>query len=290
MKFSIITPSFNSERFLRETIESVLAQKGNFEIQYILADGGSTDRTLEIFKEYQQKNTDPRITFVSFSEKDRGMYDAINKGFARATGDVFAWINSDDIYLPGAFAAIAKSFETFANVEWIAGQNTLINEHGRTLRQSPCFVYNRAWIAEGVYGRYAPFITQETVFWRRSLWQKSGPLDAHLRLAGDYKLWISFAKEAELVSLQYPVSAFRRHRAQLSAMSNQYRTEQARVSVVQKTALVKKIMLFFWLTNHFRTFTFVWKRMYALFFCASGTYIALTQGVPVLRKTSSYIA
>jgi glycosyltransferase involved in cell wall biosynthesis len=110
MRFTIVTPAFNSELHIVETIESVLSQKGDFEIEYILADGGSSDTTVSIFKDYQsrvERGEYPiqcnRIHMRSFSEKDRGMYDAIDKGLKLGTGELQAWINSDDYYLPGAF-------------------------------------------------------------------------------------------------------------------------------------------------------------------------------------------
>ncbi|HEY4500327.1 MAG TPA: glycosyltransferase, partial [Candidatus Paceibacterota bacterium] len=100
MKFSIVTPVYNGQAHIRETIESVLSQEGDFEIEYFIMDGGSTDATVEIVLEYASR--DKRVSV--FSEKDSGMYDAVNKGFFKATGDVYAYINSDDVYEPGAFA------------------------------------------------------------------------------------------------------------------------------------------------------------------------------------------
>ncbi|MDE2071656.1 MAG: glycosyltransferase [Patescibacteria group bacterium] len=247
MKVSIVTPSFNSARFIRQTIESVLAQEGDFDIEYILQDGGSTDDTVQIWEELKSANTNPHITMRAFSEKDAGMYDALNKGFARATGDIFAYLNSDDMYLPGALAAVATAFAN-PGVEWVKGTNIVIDEDGAVIRRNRPLSYKRAWIRRGIYGRYAPFIEQETVFWRRALWEKAGPFDASLRYAGDYKLWINFAAHAELVSIATAVSAFRRHGEQLSAGVG-YRQEQARVLPPGGTVLEWLIKLFYWLKN-----------------------------------------
>ncbi len=249
MKFSIITPAYNGERFVRETIESVLSQEGDFEIEYILADGGSTDSTVAIFNEYKARNTDPRITMLSFSKKDQGMYDAINKGFARATGDVYAWINSDDAYLPGAFAEVAAAFAS-PTIEWLIGPNVVVNEVGHERRGKP-LTYHQSWIKRGIYGRYAPFITQESVFWRKSLWEKVGPIDNSLRFAGDYWLWIHFAQYAALHTISTPLACFRRRSDSLSNQEggSNYRAEQAKIMPPQGTLLEFGVKLFYWIKN-----------------------------------------
>ena len=117
LKFSIVTPTHNSQRFVRETIESVINQKGNFVIEYILVDNCSTDLTKEIVEEYVNlfdtgkfpiKCNNVHIEFIS--GRDSSMYEAIQKGFSRASGDIYAWINSDDIYLQGAFDIIQRTF------------------------------------------------------------------------------------------------------------------------------------------------------------------------------------
>jgi glycosyltransferase involved in cell wall biosynthesis len=250
MKFSIVTPSCNSSRYLRQTIESVLTQTGDFDIEYILADGGSTDDTLAIWREAKRDNNDPRTTMLQFSERDRGMYDAINKGFARATGDVFAWLNSYDLYFLGALGAVAKVFTAHPDVLWLTGRGSLINENkGNSRSYNPLIHYKREWIRRGFYGRYAPFIQQDAVFWRRSLWDKAGPCDASLRYAGDYKLWIDFARYASLVSFDFPVSCFRYHTANLSNEGNAYRTEMMHILPPGRTFLEWRVKVWSWLKN-----------------------------------------
>ncbi|HEV8136043.1 MAG TPA: glycosyltransferase family 2 protein [Pyrinomonadaceae bacterium] len=125
LKLSIVTPSFNQGRFLEETILSVLNQ-GYEPLEYIVIDGGSTDESVEIIKRYQD-----RLTYW-VSEKDRGQVHAINKGLERVTGEVFAFINSDDIYFPGTFNAVMSHFEAHPKSNWVCGDTQLFGEGHET--------------------------------------------------------------------------------------------------------------------------------------------------------------
>ncbi len=216
MKFSIVTPSYNSQRFIGETIESVIGQKGNFHIEYIIVDACSTDRTPEIVKAYQQSLlTGERpifcghVTIKFLSGKDAGMYEAINKGFAQATGDIYAWINSDDVYQPGAFDVICKTFSQFPQIRWLKGITSYFDESSTLFASGKCNIYNRQLIAKGLYGPVLHFIQQDSVFWSASLWHESGGADESLSLAGDYFLWIEFSKYTPLYSLNAHTSCFR---------------------------------------------------------------------------------
>lgn len=164
-----------------------------------------------------------QITCVS--EPDKGMYDAINKGFALADGDIFAWINADDIYLPGAFATIAGVFSKFDDVHWGKGITSYITKDSITWKQGQCNLYTQDWIKTGVYGRDDYFIQQDSVFWRSWLWKETGCINADMKLAGDYYLWLNFAKLAPLVSIRSMVSCFRHVDGQLSQNFGAYNAE-----------------------------------------------------------------
>jgi glycosyltransferase involved in cell wall biosynthesis len=120
-KLSIVTPSFNQGRFIEETILSVLNQRYE-PLEYIVIDGGSNDETVGIIRRYED-----HLTYW-ISEKDRGQVHAINKGLEKATGDIFAFINSDDVYLPGAFAAVAEYFENHPGSQWICGDTIMFGD------------------------------------------------------------------------------------------------------------------------------------------------------------------
>ncbi len=230
MRFSIVTPSFNGARFLRETIESVVSQEGPFHIEYIVVDNRSTDGTVDILSEYERtlSSRPARCRGVAFrwsSEGDGGMYDALNRGFSRATGDVYAWINADDVYLPGAFAAVAATLGRYPHIRWLKGVTSYIDEASAVRAWGKCTLYDREWIRRGIYGREAYFIQQDSVFWAADLWREAGGIDPRLNLAGDYFLWIAFSRIAPLHSLNYRVSCFRARSGQMSRDLERYLRE-----------------------------------------------------------------
>ena len=128
MRISIVTPSYNQAPFIRRTIDSVLSQRGPFELDYVVIDGGSTDGTIEILESYGD-----RLAWVS--ERDRGQVDAINRGLRGATGDVVSWLNSDDVLMPGTLARVAAAFTDNRDAEWLHGRCMIIDEHDREVRR-----------------------------------------------------------------------------------------------------------------------------------------------------------
>jgi len=235
MKVSVITPTSNSAKYLDRTMSSVVSQVGNFDIEYIVVDNASTDDTRKIFESYRGRlkeiNRQRRageITLTMISQPDRGMYEAINHGFSLATGDIFAWINADDLYLPGAFEQVVRVF-AMSGVMWLKGITSYIDERGRTLSHGRCYLYAQQLLRRGLYGREAYFVQQDSVFWRADLWNASGGLDASFRLAGDYDLWMRFAEQVPLYTLNVSVSSFRNVPGQLSEDLVAYRAEQDRI-------------------------------------------------------------
>lgn len=192
---------------IEETIVSVLDQNYS-DLEYIIIDGGSTDGTVDIIKKYTS-----RLTYWK-SEPDGGMYHALNKGFAKSTGDIMLWINADDLLVPNAFYYINKLFEDCPSVDWIQGFNSFVDsngvpipaKHGKSFSRLKYYRYDYQWIQ------------QESTAWRRNLWQKSGAkLREKLKYAGDMELWCRFFQHAELHNVPFPIGAFRKRREQLSA-------------------------------------------------------------------------
>jgi glycosyltransferase involved in cell wall biosynthesis len=175
-KLSIVTPSFNQGRFLEETILSVLDQ--NYpNLEYIIVDGGSSDETVDIIRRYQD-----RLAYW-VSEKDRGQVHAINKGLDHATGDIFAFINSDDVYMPGAFTTVVEHFEKHPASEWVCGDTMMFGEGYPTEVISAVVPKSAAHALSWAYK--AP---QPGHFWKRELLE--GGFDEEWRYDFDHDLYV----------------------------------------------------------------------------------------------------
>lgn len=197
---SIVTPSFNQAKFLEETIRSVLDQDYP-NIEYILIDGGSTDGSVEIIQKYAH-----RLAYW-VSEKDRGQTDALNKGFAAATGNIFAWLNSDDTYQPGAIRSAVDFLTSHPRVGLVYGDLNFINERGEIVGKFPAAQTNLVRLRRGYV-----HIPQPAAFFRADLWKKVGPLDPSFYFAMDYDLWVRLAGVSDLQYLPEQVWAnFRLH-------------------------------------------------------------------------------
>lgn len=206
-KISIVTPSFNMENYIEDTILSVIGQQYP-NLEYIIIDGGSKDGTVDIIKKYEKY-----ITYWK-SEPDKGMYDAIQKGFSRATGEIMAYINSDDKYHYNAFFSAATIFSTIEDVDWILGRASFYNDEGTIVDVKDL----KKWSKFNYYLGDYKWIQQESIFWRRSLWLKAGgKINSGLKLAGDYELWLRFFSFAKLYSAETVFAGFRfRTKDQLS--------------------------------------------------------------------------
>ncbi len=206
MKVSVVTPSFNQGAYIERTIESVLAQRGAFDLEYLVVDGGSTDETLSILRRYEG-----RLRFMS--EPDGGQSDAINKGFRMTTGGVVAWLNSDDTYMPGALDSVVRTLAR-TGARWCFGECPIIDEHDAEIRSA--ITRYKAWVSRRytlrrLVGRN--FIPQPATFFRRDLLDEVGPIDQSLHYAMDYDLWLRFARVAEPVFVPEPLACFRWHDA-----------------------------------------------------------------------------
>jgi len=204
-RISIVTPSFNQGEFLEECIDSILSQ--NYpNLEYLIMDGGSTDNSVEIIKKYEKY-----LTYWQ-SRPDKGQYDAINEGFKKSTGEIMAWLNSDDKYHHHALYKVAYVFTTYPHTEWITGRHTKWKANGELMWVYPESLarFSRENFLKKVYND--PSIQQESTFWRRSLWEKAGGMiRSDLDYAGDLELWMRFFRHAQLHSVETLLGGYREH-------------------------------------------------------------------------------
>ncbi|MBD2028355.1 glycosyltransferase [Leptolyngbya sp. FACHB-711] len=182
-RISIITPSYNQGNFIEETIQSVLSQ--NYpNLEYIVIDGGSTDNTIEIIKRYESK-----IAYW-ISEPDRGQAHAINKGLEKATGEVLAYINSDDYYLPGTLHAVADYFLAHPEIDFLHGRCCYVNTQGKPMGEQFADIHTFDEIIDlwGVWWQKRQFVQPE-VFWTRRISDRIGSFNESLYFVMDYEYW-----------------------------------------------------------------------------------------------------
>ncbi len=197
---SIITPSFNQASYLEQTMTSVLNQDYPH-IEYIVIDGASTDDSVEIIRKHESELT------YWVSEKDNGQADAINKGFARATGDVIAWLNSDDYYLAGTISAAVKVFEEHPEIALVYGNMLAVDEHGKTFNT---LNYKQLTLEDLLCFQ---IIGQPAVFMRRSALAKTFGIDPAFHFLLDHSLWIQLAQHGKILHVDQTLAAARYHAA-----------------------------------------------------------------------------
>ncbi len=196
---SIVTPSYNQADYLEATIRSVIEQDYP-QIEFIVIDGGSTDNSLEIIRRY-----DDRISSW-ISEPDTGQTEAINKGFARATGGVLAYLNSDDLYRPGAIREAVEYLDANPDVGMVYGDADFIDESGEVIGRFPAAQTDYKRLRRGYV-----HIPQQAAFFRAELWEQVGPLDPAFQFAMDYDLWVRIAARTRISYHKRNWAAFRLH-------------------------------------------------------------------------------
>jgi glycosyltransferase involved in cell wall biosynthesis len=197
----VVTPSFNQGRFLEATLRSVVLQ-GYYDLEYIVTDGGSSDESVEILKKYS------RFLTSWVSERDRGQSHAINKGLQRSTGEVVAWLNSDDLYHEAALARVGAEFTQRPDVDFLYGDCLTIDGAGRIVGQRwPPKDYSlEVQLLEG------SVIAQPSCFWRRTALERLGPLREDLHVTMDYEYWRRAALQGcRFVRIDDVLSRFRDH-------------------------------------------------------------------------------
>jgi glycosyltransferase involved in cell wall biosynthesis len=256
ISLSIITPSFNQAGFIRQTIESVLSQEINVPVGYLVIDGGSADGTIDILKEYSG-----RLTWIS--EPDSGQSNALNKGFTRATGEIIGWLNSDDLYMPGALQKVVDHFESHPETAWLYGYCRIIDEKDQEIRK---------WISDYKIRHSRQFslgrllienyIAQPAVFFRRESLFRAGLLDESLHYSMDYDLWIRLAMRKPPAVIHDILSSFRLHSCSKSmtnyrkAFAEQYmihkRYDRRPLLLLRHRLQIMKILSAYWLLANLR--------------------------------------
>ncbi len=218
-RISIITPSYNQGEFIGQTIESVLSQ-GYPDLELIVVDGGSTDGTLEILKSYGD-----RLAWTS--EKDRGQSHAINKGMRRATGEIVAFLNSDDLYEPGALSAVGRFFAAHPQAAWLTGKCHTVDAQGREMRRG-ITLYKNFWLLLHSYRALfvLNYISQPATFWRKEVFDEVGDLSEGLMYTLEYDYWLRIGLKYRLWVLPRYLAQFRIHQTSKSGTTAHLQFEE----------------------------------------------------------------
>jgi glycosyltransferase involved in cell wall biosynthesis len=200
LTLSVVIPTLNQGDTIEDTLASILAQDCHDHLEIIVMDGGSTDGTLAVLERYR-----PWIHQL-ITGPDRGQSQAINRGLSLARGDILAWINSDDYYLPGALAAVLRRFGSEPELQFLVGAGDVVSLENSFLRHVPPLPMNATTMQEWKLDRW---VMQQSCFWRRELWQRVGGVDESLHLLMDYDLWFRFSKLTESGILDQTLAAMR---------------------------------------------------------------------------------
>jgi glycosyltransferase involved in cell wall biosynthesis len=243
--FCITTPCYNGVAFLDDTISTIMTQAGNFHLRYHVQDGGSTDGTVAKLERWQRlfdRGDLPincrSVGFSFTSERDHGMYDAINRGLARlgvGPWHYVGWLNFSDRLAPGALATVETLFRLFPQYRFLGGAPAFIDEYGAVTAIAKPVTASTRLLKAGLHnGQDHTFLQQEGSFWHGSVWLDVGGVAGHMRLAGDFDLWRRFGAHTGYLGVETVIGFHRRHSDQLSSARNSYFNE---IQQVLKTDL-----------------------------------------------------
>jgi len=234
-KISIIIPTLNQARFIEETITSVLTQDyPNLEL--IVLDGGSTDGTLEILKKYSSL-----LTWIS--EPDKGQVDAINKGLRMVTGEVVAYLNSDDIYTPGTLLTVGKYFVDHPDTQILTGKCLNMDENGVETR-SLIKLYKNFWLKLGIDKclMVLDYVSQPSTFWRTELIHSIGFFDPTLRNALDYDYWLRVTLQYKLKFINQYLAKFRIYPTSITSSNSKAQYDEEFLVATRYATPVQKFL------------------------------------------------
>lgn len=238
-KISIVVPTLNQGATIEDTLLSIINQMdGNYEI--IVMDGGSSDNTPDIISQYKE--------YIAHyeSRKDNGQSDAINRGFTHAKGEIYAWLNSDDYYLPNAFLTVRNAFEVNKNVDIVVGSGDVVTKDCKFLKQIDALKMERNLLLGWHNDQW---IMQQCCFWTREIWNKCRGVDEGLHLLMDYDLWLRFADAGRSVAITDRVAIMRYYKeTKTIAMRSTMKEEEAYVyakngAFIQLKSMVKELCL-----------------------------------------------
>ena len=224
MQITVVTTTLNALPYIIETTRSVL-QSSYPDLEYILIDAGSTDGTVD----YLRTISDSRARLEVI--KGIRQYEALDWGFRHSTGDVLAWLNGDDLYYPGTISCVAELFSEFPEVKWLTGLPSFVDADGHSTMLAVDSSYPRRFIENGWFTEFAfGNLIQESMFWRRDLYEEVCGLNLDFDLAADFELWTRFARQTPLVAVRTLLASFRKHETNRSVMrASAYLSEVERV-------------------------------------------------------------
>jgi glycosyltransferase involved in cell wall biosynthesis len=213
-KISIIIPSFNKVKYIKRTIDSIISQNyPNFEI--IIMDGGSTDGTQNVIKEFVKRYPE----FIKYeSKKDKGQWDAINKGFRQAKGKIVSYINADDEYLPGAFSEIERMYRANIDAFWFVGRGRVVDGEGKRIARWTTFYKNfLLFLNLKPLLLITNYLMQPSVFITKTTWIRFGPFTGYDNFVLEYDLWLRISNLKMPVITDKYLSSFRIEPGTISA-------------------------------------------------------------------------